>query len=86
MLIKAFFISPSPGIINDSSFFYAVLFVIYFFSAISFANHCNSGASHNGPDRQADQAGYMESNESAKTEKESKDESSEAMNKAGKDA
>ena len=63
-----------------------MLFVIYFFSAISFANHCNSGASHNGPDRQADQAGYMESNESAKTEKESKDESSDAMNKAEKDA
>ena len=54
--------------------------------SISFANHCNSGASHNGPDRQADQAGYMESNESAKTEKESKDESSDAMNKAEKDA
>ena len=63
-----------------------LLFVIYFFSAISFANHCNSGASHNGPDRQADQAGYMESSESAKTEKESKDESSDAMNKAENDA
>ena len=43
-------------------------FVIYFFSAISFANHCNSGPSHNDPDRKADQSGYMESNESAKDE------------------
>ena len=59
-----------------------LLLVVYFFSAISFANHCNSGASHNGPDRQADQAGYMESNESAKTEKESKEENEQEREEA----
>ena len=40
-----------------------LLLFIYFFSTIAFANHCNSGASHNGPDRQADQRGYMDSKE-----------------------
>ncbi len=40
-----------------------LLLFIYFFSTIAFANHCNSGASHNGPDRQADQKGYMDSKE-----------------------
>ena len=42
-----------------------LLLFIYFFSTIAFANHCNSGASHNGPDRQADQRGYMDSKEYA---------------------
>jgi len=42
---------------------YLLLLFVYFFSTLSLANHCNSGASHNGPDRKADQKDYMESSE-----------------------
>ena len=63
-----------------------LMLVVYFFATASFANHCSSGASHGGPDRQADQAGYMKSDESAKKDRESNEESSEAMNKAENDA
>ena len=62
-----------------------LMLVVYFFATASFANHCSSGASHGGPDRQADQ-GHMESNESAKKDSDSTDESSEAMNQAENDA
>ena len=62
-----------------------LLLVVYFFSAISFANHCNSGASHNGPDRQADQKGYMESSETGTNEEEVKINPSEPINSSDSD-
>ena len=64
---------------------YLLLLIVCFFSSISLANHCNSGASHNGPDRQADQKGYMESSDSETNEKKVKDESSESIGNNPKD-
>ncbi len=55
---------------------YLLLLFVYFFSTVSLANHCSSGASHNGSDRQADQKGYMDSSDTDTIEKKVKVESS----------
>ena len=52
---------------------------------MSLANHCNSGASHDGPDRQADQKGYMASSDTDIKEKKVKDESSKSIGNNPKD-
>ena len=52
---------------------------------MSLANHCNSGASHDGPDRQADQKGYMTSSDTDIKEKKVKDESSKSIGDNPKD-
>lgn len=62
-----------------------LLLFAYSFSTVSFANHCSSGASHNGPDRQADQKGYMESRETGVNEKEVKINLSEPINSSNSD-
>ena len=62
-----------------------LLLFTYFFSTVSFANHCSSGASHNGPDRQADQKGYMESSDTDTNEKKAKINSSEPENSSDSD-
>ena len=62
-----------------------LLLFIYFFSSIAFANHCNSGASHNGPDRQADQKGYMDSNEIKEIEEKVKNGPSESISNTDED-
>ena len=62
-----------------------LLLFIYFFSTIAFANHCNSGASHNGPDRQADQKGYMDSNEIKEIEEKVKNGPSESISNTDED-
>ncbi len=62
-----------------------LLLFTYFFSTVSFANHCSSGASHNGPDRQADQKGYMESSDTDTNEKKAKINSSEPVNSSDSD-
>ena len=64
---------------------FLLLLFVYFFSTIVFANHCNSGASHNGPDRQADQKGYMESSDTDTDEKKAKINSSEPVNSSDSD-
>ena len=64
---------------------YLLLLFVYFFSNVSLANHCNSGASHNGPDRQADQKGYMESSDTDTNEKEVDDELSKSISDKAKD-
>ena len=56
-----------------------LLLILCFFSVSSYANHCNSGASHNGPDRQADHKGYMKSDDTAKIEKEVKSKPSKSL-------
>ena len=62
-----------------------LLLFTYSFSTVSFANHCSSGASHNGPDRQADQKGYMESSETGANEEEVKINPSEPINSSDSD-
>ena len=62
-----------------------LLLFVYFFSTIAFANHCNSGASHNGPDRQADQKGYMNSKEIEVIEEKVKNGPSESIDNTDKD-
>ena len=62
-----------------------LLLFTYSFSTVSFANHFSSGASHNGPDRQADQKGYMESRETGVNEKEVKINLSEPINSSDSD-
>ena len=62
-----------------------LLLFVYFFSTISFANHCNSGASHNGPDRQADQKGYLNSNEIEVIEEKAKNGPSESIKNTDED-
>ena len=64
---------------------YLLLLFAYSFSTASFANHCSSGASHNGPDRQADQKGYMESSETGTNEEEVKINPSEPINSSDSD-
>ena len=64
---------------------YLLLLLFTFFSTVSFANHCSSGASHNGPDRQADQKGYMESSETGQNEEEVKINPSEPINSSDSD-
>ena len=64
---------------------YLLLLFVYFFSTVSLANHCNSGASHDGPDRQADQKGYMASSDTDINEKKVKDESSKSIGNNPKD-
>tara|TARA_B100001769_G_scaffold42178_1_gene29379 strand:- start:949 stop:1164 length:216 start_codon:yes stop_codon:yes gene_type:complete len=59
---------------------FLLLLFVYFFSTIVFANHCNSGASHNGPDRQADQKGYLDSKETEVIEEKAKNGPSESIN------
>ena len=62
-----------------------LLLFAYSFSTVSFANHCSSGASHNGPDRQADQKGYMESSETGANEEEVETNPSESTNSSDSD-
>ena len=62
-----------------------LLLFTYSFSTVSFANHCSSGASHNGPDRQADKKGYMKSRETGVNEKEVKINLSEPINSSDSD-
>ena len=62
-----------------------LLLFAYTFSTVSFANHCSSGASHDGPDRQADQKGYMESSETGINEEEVKIKPSEPTNSSDSD-
>ena len=62
-----------------------LLLFTYSFSTISFANHCSSGASHNGPDRQAGQEDSMESSEMNTNEKKVKINSSESINSSDSD-
>ena len=62
-----------------------LLLFVYFFSTIAFANHCNSGASHNGPDRQADQKGYLDSNDTKVIEEKVKNDPSESINNTDED-
>ena len=62
-----------------------LLLFAYTFSTVSFANHCSSGASHDGPDRQADQKGYMESSETGENEEEVKINPSEPINSSDSD-
>ena len=62
-----------------------LLLFTYSLSTVSFANHCSSGASHNGPDRQADQKGYMESSETGENEEEVKINPSEPINNSASD-
>ena len=64
---------------------YTLLLFAYSLSAVSFANHCSSGASHNGPDRQADQKGYMESSETGANEEEVETNPSESTNSSDSD-
>ena len=64
---------------------YLLLLLAYSFSTVSFANHCSSGASHDGPDRQADQEGYMESSETDTNEEEVKINPSEPINSSDSD-
>ena len=64
---------------------YLLLLFAYIFSTVSFANHCSSGASHNGPDRQADQKGYMESSETGANEEEVETNPSESINSSDSD-
>ena len=64
---------------------YLLLLFVYFFSTVSLANHCSSGASHDGPNRQADQKGYMESSDAYINEKKVKDESSKSIGNNPKD-
>ena len=64
---------------------YLLLLLFTFFSTVSFANHCSSGASHNGPDRQADQKGYMESSETGANEEEVETNPSEFTNSSDSD-
>ena len=64
---------------------YTLLLFAYSLSAVSFANHCSSGASHNGPDRQADQKGYMESSETGANEEEVETNPSESINSSDSD-
>ena len=61
-----------------------LLLVLYFFSAVSFANHCSG--EHNDADRTADHDHAEETKESVKMEKDSKEESSEVMEDSEKDA
>ena len=58
---------------------YLLLLFVYFFSTVSLANHCSSGASHDGPNRQAIQKGYMESSDADINGKKVKDESSKSI-------
>tara|TARA_B100000989_G_scaffold272747_1_gene230386 strand:+ start:352 stop:564 length:213 start_codon:yes stop_codon:yes gene_type:complete len=62
-----------------------LLLFVYFFSSIAFANHCNSGASHNGPDRQADHKGYMDSKEVDVIEEKVKNGPSESISNTDED-
>ena len=62
-----------------------LLLFVYFFSTIAFANHCNSGASHNGPDRQADQKGYLDSNDIKVIEEKVKNGPSESIKNTDED-
>ena len=64
---------------------YLLLLLFTFFSTVSFANHCSSGASHNGPDRQVDHEGYMESSETGTNEEEVKINPSEPINSSDSD-
>ena len=64
---------------------YLLLLLFTLFSTVSFANHCSSGASHNGPDRQADQKGYTKSSETGKNEEEVKINPSEPINSSDSD-
>jgi hypothetical protein len=56
-----------------------LLLVIYLFSTVSFANHCNAGASHDGKDRQADTA-EMEESASESTESNEEENSTDSEN------
>ena len=62
-----------------------LLLFAYSFSTASFATHCGSGASHNGPDRQVDHEGYMESSETGTNEEEVKINPSEPINSSDSD-
>ena len=62
-----------------------LLLILCFFSVSSYANHCNSGASHNGPDRQADQKGYLNSNEIEVIEEKAKNGPSESIKNTDED-
>ena len=62
-----------------------LLLFTYSFSTISFANHCSSEASHNGPDRQAGQEDSMESNQTNTNENKVKINSSESINSSDSD-
>ncbi|MAZ79715.1 MAG: hypothetical protein CMD72_03115 [Gammaproteobacteria bacterium] len=64
---------------------YLLLLFVSTFSSVSLANHCNSGASHGGPDRQADQKGYADQSETVVNEKEVKENPSKPLDNRDKD-